>query len=153
MGRPTIKAKTYVYHHREYIGEGDSYKTAAAMANTSVTTVRNILNGKAKCTVDGWTFTNKLLSNEEIEQLADSNKEKPKLTRVNGKSCRKEIENQLYEVECRNGHVGYIPRSIEQRKALLRKILANALKERWLILPKYAKTLEKTLISELIDSI
>lgn len=145
--------QTWCYQHKEFVKKTASAQEAAALADTSVTTVRKIINGDIPCTRDGWVFSEDELTQEEMKHMPDSWKEKVPLKRINGKSCRKEVRNQHYEVDCKNGSVIYIPRSKEEKKQMLRQIVFLKLHDRWMLIPEKVATLERQTISELIAAL
>lgn len=148
-----IPKPTYCYHHKEFVRVTSSAQEAAALADTSVTTVRKIINGDIPCTRDGWVFSDDELTEEEMKHMPDSNQEKIPLKRINGKTCRKEVRNQHYEVDCKKGNVTHIPRSKEEKKRMLRTIVFLKLHERWMLIPEHIATLERQTISELIAAL
>lgn len=147
------KIKVYCYQHKELIAVAESLKEAAQLADTSSTMVRRVMNLKIPCTRDGWVFTDDELTEEELKNCPDSYKEKNQLTRY-GNKCKKEVRNQAYEVDCKSGKIGYIPRNKAERKALLRQIVYARLEKRWTReIPEKMATLERSVISELIDTL
>lgn len=144
--------EVWIYQHKQYIGKAHSVQEAAAMADTSSTTVNKIIKGTLGCTRDGYIFTDEPLTDEELEHAPDSNIDKPGLKRI-GKKCIKEVRNQEYDVDCKNGLVGFIPAKKEERRAMLRKMVYLKLRDRWFLLPEKVATLERQVISELIDSL
>lgn len=145
--------QVYVYHHKEFVAKANSIKEAAQMADTNQTTARMILLGKCECTRDGWVFTTEELTEEELKNCPDKWEEKQHLKRINGSTCRKEVENQSYSVDCKNGLVTYIPRTKEGKKALLRQLIWTKLSDRWMIIPRPLATLEKQAFRELIEAL
>lgn len=152
-GRGKKGIPVYVYHHKEFVAKADTIKEAAQMADTNSTTARMILLGKCDCTRDGWVFTNEPLTDEELKECPDRHEEKHHLKRINGSTCRKEVEQQSYSVDCKEGMVTYIPRSKEARKAQLRQMIWSKLSDRWMIIPKAVATLEKQAFREIIESL
>lgn len=142
----------WCYHHREFITKASTLKEAAAVGDTSSTTVRMILLGRCDCTRDGWVFSYDELTPEEIGHMPDRNEEKQHLKRI-GKSCKKEVENQEYDCDCRTGSVIYVPRSKQETKALLRKMIFLKMRDRWMLIPRHLATLEKQAFRELIDAL
>lgn len=142
----------YCYQHKEFVAKAPSLQGAAIIADTSITSVRKIINQDIDCTRDGWVFSLEELTPEEMEHMPDSHQEKQKLTRV-GKQCRKDVENQSYEVSCNDGKVVYLPAARKDRITLLRKFIFTKLYDRWMILPKKVATLEKQMARELLDSL
>ena len=145
--------QTWCYQHKEFIKKANSVQEAAAIADTSVTTVRKIINQDIPCTRDGWVFSFEELTPEEMEHMPDSWKEKVQLKRINKRDCRKEVRNQEYEVDCKKGNVCHIPRNKTEKKQLLRQMVFLKLRDRWMLIPEYVATLERQCISELIDSL
>lgn len=143
----------YVYQHQEFICKAPSVAMAASMADTSATTARGILNGKLRCTRDGYYFSYDELTDEQIREIPDAYQDKHRITRVNGSKCAKDIDEQRYEVNCKNPLVTYIPRKTEDRKRMLKMVTYKACRDRWRVIPRKMATLERTMISELIDSL
>ena len=143
----------YIYHHQEYVARANSIKDAFHMTGVAQPTVRAILNGKCPCSRDGWVFALEELTPEEIEHMPDAWGERIPTKHMAGGGCKKEIENQSYDVDCKDEKVFQLPRNKEGRKAMLRNIIWTKLRERWLLLPNRVATLEKQCIRELIDSL
>ena len=76
--------------------------------------------------------------------------EEKKITRPNKR--QKTVRNQTYEVT-KDGLVGFIPRSKDERKKLLKRLVSKAFQTRWQKVPQNVYTLEQTIINELIDNI
>lgn len=142
----------YCYQHKEFVTKAPSLQGAAILADTSVTSVRKIINQDIDCTRDGWVFSLEELTPEEMEHMPDSHQEKQKLTRV-GKQCRKDVENQSYEVSCNDGKVLFLPAARKDRITLLRKFIYTKLHDRWMLIPHRVATLEKQMARELLDSL
>lgn len=70
-----------------------------------------------------------------------------------GNKIVREVGNQDYEVSFKDGYVGFIPRSKEDRKKLLKQIINTKLHTRWMIISADLAALERHLITELIDSL
>lgn len=145
--------KVYAYKHKQFICENISPSAAAHASNLSYLTVWKVLNGKIPCTRNGWYFSYHKLSDEELEKIEDREVKETNLKRIDGRSCRKVVQTQEYQVDCKDGHVGFIPKTFEGKKALLRKYIFKIARDRWLLLPKQVAILERTLIMELIDSL
>lgn len=142
----------YCYHHKEFVTKVDTIKEAAAVGDTNSSTARMILNGKCECTRDGWVFTYEELTPEEMEHMPDKWEEKQHLKRI-GRACRKEVEAQEYEVDCKTGNVFHIPRSRNETKALLRKLIFTKMRDRWMTIPRHIATFEKQAFRELIEAL
>lgn len=76
--------------------------------------------------------------------------EEKKITRPNKR--QKTIKNQTYEVT-KDGLVGFIPRSKEEKKRLLKNYFYSLCKKRWMEITTTKATLEQTIVNELIDSL
>jgi hypothetical protein len=142
----------YCYHHKEFICKAPSIQDASKMTNTSSPMIQRVLRGKLEVTRDGWVFTKEELTSEEMEHMPDSYLDKFRVKR-DSTGCKKEVENQSYEVACKDGKVFDMPNSREARKAMLRHIITLKMRERWSLLPASIATMERHLIRELIDSL
>ena len=70
-----------------------------------------------------------------------------------GNKIVREVGNQDYEVNFKDGYVGFIPQSKADKKKLLKQMIDAKLRERWRLIPAQLAKLERHLITELIDSI
>jgi hypothetical protein len=77
---------------------------------------------------------------------------KKQLVKVGHKMMR-QVGNQLYEVSYKDGNVCQLPSTKEERRKMLRHIVMTKLQDRWRNISSKVATLERQVISELIDSI
>lgn len=70
-----------------------------------------------------------------------------------GNKIVRQVGNQDYEVDFKDGYVGFIPRSKEDKKKLLKQMIDAKLRERWRLIPAQLAKLERHLIEELIDTL
>lgn len=70
-----------------------------------------------------------------------------------GHKTVKEVGNQEYEVNFKNGYVGFIPAAKDDKKKLLKQIINTKLNTRWMTISAKLATLERQVITELIDSL
>ena len=117
--------------------------------------MRNILYhlGKQTCTRQGFSYSTKPLIEDEIEQLPCMDTEQKGYKRIDGKSCRQIVEEQEYEVACKDGKVTYQASKKQERIDNFKQFLFTSFRERWMLIPKKQATLEKTFIREFLDSI
>ena len=146
----------WIYHNQEFIGRYDTATEAAKRAGVTTCTVFNIAHGRVKmaCTRQGFHFSLKPLTEEEIEQLPimDTVK-KTGYTRVDGRSCKQLVEDAVYEVPCQNRQVCYLGRSKQERLDNFKTFLFTKFRERWLIIDKRVATLERQYIREMLKSL
>ena len=145
----------YIYKNQELWCKAASIAEAAEITSVTPPQVRNILYhiGKQNCTRQGFSYSTKPLTDEEIEQLTCIKKEKKGYTRIDGKSCRQIVEEQEYEVACKDGKVTYQASKKQERIDNFKQFLFTSFRERWMLIPKKQATLEKTFIREFLDSI
>lgn len=138
----------YVYKYQEYLGETKSIVEAAKMSGVSSVQVRNILFKLTKSTHtrDGYTYSLKPLTEEEIENLSTSNSK-------NGHSCEEKVEQFTYEIECSNRNVLYHPKSKEGRIEMFKSFIYPRLNDRWKNMPKKLATLERQYVREFFKTI
>ena len=145
----------YIYKNQELWCKAASIAEAAEITSVTPPQVRNILYhlGKQTCTRQGFSYATKPLTDDEIEQLHCIDTEKKGYTRIDGKSCRQIVDEQEYEVACKDGKVTYQASKKQERIDNFKQFLFNNLRERWMLIPKKQATLEKTFIREFLDSI
>ena len=145
----------YIYKNQELWCKAASIAEAAEITSVTPPQVRNILYhiGKQNCTRQGFSYSTKPLTDDEIEQLTCIDTEKKGYTRIDGKSCRQIVEEQEYEVACKDGKVTYQASKKQERIDNFKQFLFTSFRERWMLIPKKQATLEKTFIREFLDSI
>ena len=145
----------YIYKNQELWCKAASIAEAAQITSVTPPQVRNILYhiGKQTCTRQGFSYYTKPLKEDELEQLPCIDTEQKGYTRIDGKSCRQIVEEQEYEVACKDGKVTYQASKKQERIDNFKQFLFNSLRERWMLIPKKQATLEKTFIREFLDSI
>jgi hypothetical protein len=67
--------------------------------------------------------------------------------------CKEHIQNQEFEVDCKNREIFFFERSKEARKSQLKQYIFNKLKFHFLTIPKSKANLEIRFITELINSL
>lgn len=152
-GRKPIQV--YIYKNQEYFGKAESIAEAAEKTSVTPTQVRNILYhlGKQHCTRQGFAYSTKPLTDDEIEQLPCMDTDPKGYTRVDGRSCRQIIEQQEYEVNCNDGKVTFQAAKKSERIENFKTFLFTKFRERWLLIPQAQATLERQYIREFLDSI
>lgn len=152
-GRKPIQV--YIYKNKEFLCKAASIAEAAEKTSVTPAQVRNILYhlGKQPCTRQGFAYSNKPLTDDEIEQLPCMDTDQKGYTRIDGKSCRQIVDEQEYEVACADGKVTYQASKKQDRIDNFKQFLFTSLKERWMLIPKKQATLEKTFIREFLNSI
>ena len=152
-GRKSIPI--YIYKNKEFLCKAASIAEAAEITSVTPTQVRNILYHLVKqtCTRQGFSYSTKLLTDEEIEQLPCIDTEQKGYTKVDGKRCRQIVEEQEYEVSGADGNVTYQASKKQERIDNFKTFLYTIFKDRWMLIPKKQATLEKTFIREFLDSI
>ena len=152
-GRKPIQV--YIYKNKEFCCKAASIAEAADKTSVTPPQVRNILYhiGKQTCTRQGFSYATKPLTDDEIEQLPCIDTEQKGYKRIDGKSCRQIVEEQEYEVACKDGKVTYQASKKQERIDNFKQFLFNNFKKRWMLIPKKQATLEKTFIREFLDSI
>lgn len=134
----------YVYRDGEFVGKFDSQLHAAEATNTNVSVVGMIARGERKIAKNGYYFSNKELTKEEMANLPISG-EKKEETRQ-----RIRFNNQCKEFEDREF---FFERSKEGKKAQLKQYIYSKLKFHFLTIPKKQAILEKRFIDTLINEI
>ena len=155
MKRGRKPIQVYIYKNREFCFKAESIAEAADKTNVTPTQVRNILYhiGKQPCTRQGFAYSTKPLTDDEIEQLPCIDTDKKGYTKVDGKSCRQIVDEQEYEVNCKDGKVTYQASKKQERIDNFKQFLFTSLRERWMLINKSQATLERTFIREFLDSI
>ena len=145
----------YIYKNQELWCKAASIAEAAEITSVTPPQVRNILYhlGKQTCTRQGFSYSTKPLIEDEIEQLPCIDTEQKGYTKVDGKRCRQIVEEQEYEVACKDGKVTYQASKKQERIDNFKQFLFTSFRERWMLIPKKQATLEKTFIREFLDSI
>lgn len=145
----------YIYKNKELWCKAASIAEAAEITSVTPPQVRNILYhlGKQTCTRQGFSYSTKPLTDDEIEQLPCIDTEQKGYKRIDGKSCRQIVEEQEYEVACKDGKVTYQASKKQERIDNFKQFLFNNFRERWMLIPKKQATLEKTFIREFLESI
>lgn len=134
----------YVYRDGEFVGKFDSQLHAAEATNTNVSVVGMIARGERKIAKNGYYFSNRELTKEEMANLPISG-EKKEETRQ-----RIRFNNQCKEFEDREF---FFERSKEGKKAQLKQYIYSKLKFHFLTIPKKQAILEKRFIDTLINEI
>ena len=152
-GRKPIQV--YIYKNQELWCKASSIAEAAEKTSATPTQVRNILYhiGKQPCTRQGFAYSTKPLTDDEREQLPCMDTDQKGYTRVDGRSCKKIVETQEYEVNCNDGKVTYQAAKKQERIDNFKQFLFTKLRERWLLIPQAEAVLERQFIREFLDSI
>ena len=152
-GRKPIQV--YIYKNKELLCKASSIAEAAEKTNVTPTQVRYILYhlGKQSCTRQGFAYSTKPLTDDEIEKLPCIDNDQKGYTKVDGKSCRQIVEEQKYEVSGADGNVTYQAANKKERIYNFKQFLYTKFRERWLLIPKAQVTLERTFIREFLESI
>ena len=152
-GRKPIQL--YIYKNQELWCKASSIAEAAEKTSVTPAQVRNILYhiGKQPCTRQGFAYSLKPLTEEEREQLSCMDTEQKGYTRVDGRSCKKIVETQEYEVNCNDGKVTYQSAKKQERIDNFKRFLFTKFRERWLLIPQAEAVLERQFIREFLDSI
>ena len=155
MKRGRKPIQVYIYKNQEFLYKAESIAEAAEKTSVTPTQVRNIIYHLVKqpCTRQGFAYSTKPLTDDEIEQLPCMDTDQKGYTKVDGKSCRQIVDEQEYEVNCKDGKVTYQAANKQERKDNFKQFLFNNFRERWMLIPKSQATLERTFIREFLDSI
>ena len=155
MTRGRKPIQVYIYKNKELWCKASSITEAAEKTSATPAQVRNILYhiSKQHCTRQGFSYSTKPLTDDEIEQLPCMDTEQKGYTKVDGKRCRQIVEEQEYEVACKDGNVTYQASKKQERIDNFKQFLFNNFRERWMLIPKKQATLEKIFIREFLDSI
>jgi hypothetical protein len=145
------KRKTYAYLNQEFKFVADSAKEAGQKTSVNVCSVLQILNGKQTCTKQGWHFSDHRLTDEERYKLPvkDNHFENKKPSHW-GKGCVREVESQVYEVDCNSPNVCYYPKKRNDKIEEFKTFLFTRFRERWLLVPKPLATLERQYIRDFL---
>lgn len=147
--------ETFVYKNGEFVGRYDCQAYAADATGVSPCVIGRITRGDTMSTKDGYHFSNRELTKEEMANLpiAGEKKEETKeRVRFNNR-CKEYIENQEFEVDCDDRKIFFFERSKEGKKAQLKQYIYSKLKFHFLTIPKKQAILEKRFINDLIDSL
>lgn len=141
--------KVYIYLNQEYWGQAATQNQAARKCSVSSATVQQVLSKRIPCTKRGFYFSLKELTDEERYNLPvkDNHFEKKDPTHW-GKGCVREVEEQIYEVDCKSPSVVYIPKKRSEAIEQLKDFIFTRLRERWLLLPKPLATLERQFLRD-----
>ena len=152
-GRKPIQV--YIYKNQELWCKASSIAEAAEKTSVTPAQVRNILYhiGKQPCTRQGFAYSLKPLTEEEREQLSCMDTDPKGYRRVDGRSCKKIVETQEYEVNCNDGKVTYQAAKKQERIDNFKRFLFTKFRERWLLIPQEEAVLERQFIREFLDSI
>ena len=155
MTRGRKPIQVYIYKNREFCCKVASIAEAADKTSVTPTQVRSILYHLVKrpCTRQGFAYSTKPLTDDEIEQLPCMDANKKGYTKVDGKRCRQIVDEQEYEVSGADGNVTYQASNKQDRIDNFKQFIFTSLKERWMLIPKKQATLERTFIREFLDSI
>ena len=155
MTRGRKPIQVYIYHNKELWCKASSITEAAEKTSATTAQVRNILYhiSKQPCTRQGFSYSTKPLTENEIEQLSCMDTDPKGYTRVDGRSCKKIVETQEYEVNCNDGKVTYQSAKKQERIDNFKRFLFTKFRERWLIIPQAEAVLERQFIREFLDSI
>lgn len=152
-GRKSIQV--YIYKNREFCCKAASIAEAAEKTSATPAQVRSILYHLVKrpCTRQGFSYSTKPLTDDEIEKLPCMDTYQKGYTKVDGKSCRQIVDEQEYEVSGADGNVTYQASKKQERIDNFKQFLYTKFRERWILIPKKQATLEKTFIREFLNSI
>lgn len=152
-GRKPIQV--YIYKNKELWCKALSITEAAEKTSVTPSQVRSILYHLVKqpCTRQGFAYSTKPLTDDEIEQLPCIDTGKKGYTKVDGKRCRQIVDEQEYEVSGSDGNVTYQASKKQERIDNFKQFLFNNFRERWMLIPKKQATLERIFIREFLDSI
>lgn len=155
MTRGRKPIQVYIYKNREFCCKAASIAEAAEITSVTPPQVRNILYhiGKQPCTRQGFSYSTKPLTSDEIEKLPCIDTDKKGYAKVDGKRCRQIVDEQEYEVSGADGNVTYQASKKQERIDNFKQFLFTSFRERWMLIPKRQATLEKTFIREFLDSI
>lgn len=145
----------YVYRDGEFVGKFDSQLHAAEATNTNVSVVGMVARGVRKIAKNGYYFSNRELTKDEIQALPlpkEKKEETKQRVRYNNQ-CKEIIENQEFEVDCKTREMFFFERSKEGKKAQLKQYIYSKLKFHFLTIPKKQAILEKRFIDTLINEI
>ena len=138
------KKKTYAYLNQELKFITPTAAEAARKASVATAVVYQILKKQRLCTKQGWHFSDRKLTDEEIEQLPikdNHHQAKVKDARV----CDKEKK------DCQDMMVFDFPRSREGKVDEFKKFLFTLFRDRWMLIDKRVAQLEKSYIIEALQ--
>ena len=155
MKRGRKPIQVYIYKNQELWCKAASIAEAADKTSATQAQVRSILYHLVKqpCTRQGFAYSTKPLTDDEIEKLPCIDTDKKGYTKVDGKRCRQIVDEQEYEVSGADGNVTYQASKKQERIDNFKQFLFTSLKERWMLIPKKQATLERTFIREFLESI
>lgn len=143
--------KTYVYKDKELKFIADSATEAAEYAQTTPTTVSQCANGRRLNHFNGWWFSYKELTKEEIEEAYTP---KEKAQRRNNDDCYEQLSpTQRVAVDCDDRKVFYLERSRKARIEQLRQFITSSLQFKWLTQDKRTTALERRFLKEILASL
>lgn len=124
------KQRTFIYHNGEFVTEKPSASEAAQYAKVTPMVVKNIVSRNQKVSRKGWAFSYKPLTLDELEEIKRicAKRELAKQEKIEKvrKGCTKDIGKSTFEVDCKDGNVFHIPRSLEEKKnAIMALYLAD----------------------------
>lgn len=141
--------KVYIYLNQEYWGEAETICKAAKKCGISQVTVQKILQGVAPCTKRGFYFSRKELTDEERYELPVKDNHFVNQNPTHwGRGCVREVEQQIYEVDCKSPNVCYFPKKRSETIEQLKDFIFMRLRERWLLIPKHLATLERQFLRD-----
>lgn len=145
------KRKTYAYLNQEFKFVAQSAAEAARKASVATAVVFQILSKQRPCTKQGWHFSDHKLTDEERYELPvkDNHFEKQEATHW-GRGCVREVEQQVYEVECKSPNITYFPNKRNDKIEEFKTFLFTKFRERWLLIPKPLATLERQYIRDFL---
>lgn len=145
----------FVYKNGELVGRYDSQAYAAEATGVSPCVIGRITRGDAISTKNGYHFSNKELTKEEMANLpiAGEKKEETKQRVRFNNICKEHIKNQEFDVDCKNREIFFFERSKEARKSQLKQYIFSKLKFHFLTIPKSKANLEIRFINEIINSL
>lgn len=143
--------KTYGYLNQELKFVAQSAAEAARKASVATAVVFQILNKQRPCTKQGWHFADHRLTDEERYELPvkDNHIQNQDSTHW-GRGCVREVEDQVYEVDCNSPSVCYFPKRRNDKIEEFKTFLFTKFKERWLLIPKPLATLERQYIRDFL---
>ena len=155
MKRGRKPIQVYIYKNREFCCKVSSIAEAAEKTSVTPAQVRSILYKLVKrpCTRQGFAYSTKPLTGNEIEQLPCIDTDQKGYKKVDGKRCRQIVDEQEYEVSGSGGNVTYQAANKKERIDNFKQFLFNNFRERWMFIPKKQATLERTFIREFLESI
>lgn len=143
--------RVFIYLNQEYWGEAESQIKAAKKCSVSIATVQQVLSKRIPCTKRGFYFSLKPLTDEERYELPvkDNHFENQDPTHW-GRGCVREVEQQVYEVECKSPNITCLPNKRADKIEEFKTFLFTKFRERWLLIPKPLATLERCYIRDFL---